>query len=337
MRADDDVFMQGEKLLNFLSRVNSKELYYIGQGGQGQRSERSKLFLSWNQNYCMGGPGMIMSQPLLQLLVSKIDHCLANLLSSHEDVEVGRCVTLATGQSCTWATEMRTLFYHRSGPADNPSLDIEPQKTSQRILNNAITFHPIKSSPNMELMRLLLQTKDRVSLLSTAQSLALKSRSKTKLKGSLTVKENLNDLAWSEEPWSLIYNKALHSVLKSRLHLKISTQLQEAIQQVLETINMNIKFRDINFAYVNEDFSFGMTYIFHLFKRSKKVKKSPKHVYVRQALLEPLVNSPVPLRKLTINQPGGHSCLLCPPYCLSPRSLIFCDICKLEVTLITLS
>ncbi len=53
------------------------------------------------------------------MFVPKIDTCLTNLLTNHEDVEIGRCVILATGHACTWAFEMQTLFYHRAGGKDD--------------------------------------------------------------------------------------------------------------------------------------------------------------------------------------------------------------------------
>ena len=50
---------------------------------------------------------MILSRPTLSALVPRIPTCLANLVTSHEDVEVGRCVSLATGRTCTWAYQMQ--------------------------------------------------------------------------------------------------------------------------------------------------------------------------------------------------------------------------------------
>ena len=39
VRADDDVFIKGEKLAKFLTSVNSSEIYYIGRAGIGIKEE----------------------------------------------------------------------------------------------------------------------------------------------------------------------------------------------------------------------------------------------------------------------------------------------------------
>lgn len=65
---------------------------YIGQAGVGNRQEFGLLNLNPGQNFCMGGPGVVFSRTALKELVTHIPHCLQHLESSHEDVEVGRCV-----------------------------------------------------------------------------------------------------------------------------------------------------------------------------------------------------------------------------------------------------
>ncbi|KAH8042536.1 hypothetical protein HPB51_023864 [Rhipicephalus microplus] len=46
------------------------------------------------------------------VLVPHISTCLKHLYSTHEDVEVGRCVRRHVGIPCTWSYEMQTIFYH---------------------------------------------------------------------------------------------------------------------------------------------------------------------------------------------------------------------------------
>jgi chondroitin sulfate synthase len=105
MRTDDDVFVRGEKLLNFISGMNRTDLHFVGQAGRGRGREEGKLSLDWNENFCMGGTGMLMSRPVLRLLAPKIETCLANLLTSHEDVEAGRSWHgTKLGNCCTAAT-----------------------------------------------------------------------------------------------------------------------------------------------------------------------------------------------------------------------------------------
>ena len=117
MRCDDDVYIRTDKLEGFLRDLDSSEELFIGQAGQGLASERGQLGLGPNDNFCMGGPGIIMSRSVLKKLAPHLEHCLRNLVSSHEDVEVGRCVRKYVGVTCTWSFEVsfdhRYLIYTR--------------------------------------------------------------------------------------------------------------------------------------------------------------------------------------------------------------------------------
>ena len=110
IRADDDVFIIGQKLETFLSSLNSSKFYSIGQGGQGREHERDKLGLAKNISYCMGGPGIILSRSILAQFAQNIEYCLANLYSLHEDTELGRCIYQFTGISCTVAAEVGIII-----------------------------------------------------------------------------------------------------------------------------------------------------------------------------------------------------------------------------------
>ena len=58
----------------------------------------------------MGGPGVIMSRSVLKKVVPHIEYCLKHLLTSHEDVEVGRCIKRFVGIPCTWSFEVRMIY-----------------------------------------------------------------------------------------------------------------------------------------------------------------------------------------------------------------------------------
>ena len=106
MRADDDVYVKGDRLSKFLYTINSSQSLFIGQAGLGNKDEFGQLSLDRDENFCMGGPGMIFSRRTLQLIAPHISYCLRNLYTTHEDVEVGRCVQRFAGVSCTWAFEV---------------------------------------------------------------------------------------------------------------------------------------------------------------------------------------------------------------------------------------
>ena len=106
MRADDDVFIKGDKMAKFLLSVNSSKPQFMGQAGLGTKEEFGLLSLSEKDNFCMGGPGIVMSRGTLKSMAPHISYCLKNLYTTHEDVEVGRCVKKFAGASCTWAFEV---------------------------------------------------------------------------------------------------------------------------------------------------------------------------------------------------------------------------------------
>ena len=107
MRADDDLYVKGEVLARFLHSINStNRALYIGQVGLGKKEKNVRLHLSKNENYCLGGPGMIFSRETLARTVPRIGFCLNNLYSKHEDVEVGRCICQSANTSCTLSYEV---------------------------------------------------------------------------------------------------------------------------------------------------------------------------------------------------------------------------------------
>lgn len=111
MRADDDVYIKSEKLESFLRSLNSSEAIFLGQTGMGARDELGKLALEPGENFCMGGPGVIMSREVLKRMVPHIRECLQEMYTTHEDVEVGRCVRRFAGVQCVWSYEVRWFHF----------------------------------------------------------------------------------------------------------------------------------------------------------------------------------------------------------------------------------
>ena len=107
MRADDDVYVKGDKMATFLHSINSSLTHFIGQAGLGTKEEINRLHLDDDMNFCMGGPGMVLSRATLSKMAPHVSYCLKNLYTTHEDVEVGRCVRKFAEIPCTWAFEVR--------------------------------------------------------------------------------------------------------------------------------------------------------------------------------------------------------------------------------------
>ena len=107
LRADDDVYIRVEQLVNFLNTIDYQKLIYMGQPGIGKPEDVERLKLYAHEHFCMGGPGVLFSVSLLTELVHHLDHCLQNVVSYNEDVEVGRCISQQLGIQCTWAYDVR--------------------------------------------------------------------------------------------------------------------------------------------------------------------------------------------------------------------------------------
>lgn len=80
-----------------------------GQAGKGNTEEFGLLSLEYDENFCMGGPGVILSRETLRRVAPHIPTCLKNLYSTHEDVEIGRCVQKYAGIPCTWNYEVKSF------------------------------------------------------------------------------------------------------------------------------------------------------------------------------------------------------------------------------------
>lgn len=108
MRADDDVYVRNDKLVRFLHSLNSSDDIYLGHAGTGAKKEIGMLNLLPGENYCMGGPGMILSRSVLRKVGPHLEHCLqtAPKVHMHEDIQLGLCIQRYAGVPCTWSYEV---------------------------------------------------------------------------------------------------------------------------------------------------------------------------------------------------------------------------------------
>merc|ERR1719347_1583234 len=112
---------------------------------------------------------MVFSWVTLSLMRPNIDACYDSMITSHEDVEVGRCVTKSSGKVCTWAYDMQTHFYHSAGGKEDKGAEVEPDSINERVIQHALTIHPLKQPQNMERMKLRLVSLKRRDLRSESQ------------------------------------------------------------------------------------------------------------------------------------------------------------------------
>lgn len=81
-------------------------LFVCLKAGLGTKEEFGQLSLKHEENFCMGGPGVILSRDTLVRVGPHINYCLRHLLTGHEDVELGRCIYQFAGVTCTWSYEV---------------------------------------------------------------------------------------------------------------------------------------------------------------------------------------------------------------------------------------
>jgi chondroitin sulfate synthase len=83
MRADDDLYVRGDRLERLLRSLDPEKAQLLGQAGLGNTAEYGQLSLGQQDNYCMGGPGVVMSRETLRAVRPHLRECLSNLLTRY--------------------------------------------------------------------------------------------------------------------------------------------------------------------------------------------------------------------------------------------------------------
>ena len=106
-----EVYVHGQQLEEFLGSLDPTNKMYIGYPASGRAKDSQRLKLLPHEQYCMGGPGVVLSQAALKALYPHLDKCLGavekhNMDSSqpqwyNEDVELGRCISRNIGVQCS--------------------------------------------------------------------------------------------------------------------------------------------------------------------------------------------------------------------------------------------
>ncbi|XP_071586492.1 chondroitin sulfate synthase 3 [Heliangelus exortis] len=313
MRADDDVYIKGEKLEEFLRSLNSSKPLYLGQTGLGNVEELGKLGLEPGENFCMGGPGMIFSREVLRRMVPHISECLQEMYTTHEDVEVGRCVRRFGGTQCVWSYEMQQLFHENYEHSRKGYI----QDLHNSKIHTAITLHPNKSPAyQYRLHNYILSHKISELRYRTIQ-LHRESALMSKLSNSEVNKEDqqlgmmpsFNNFQPHERneviEWEFLTGKFLYSMVENQppqqsLSSILRTALDDTVMQIMEMINENsrsrgrlIDFKEIQYGYRRVDPLHGVEYILDLlllYKRHRGRKVTVpvrRHTYLQQLFSKP--------------------------------------------------
>lgn len=315
MRADDDVYIRGEKLELFLRSLNSSKPLYLGQTGLGMAEELGRLALEPGENFCMGGPGMIFSREVLRRMVPHIGTCLREMYTTHEDVEVGRCVRRFGGTQCVWSYEMQQLFYENY--EHNKKGFIEELHSTK--IHNAITLHPNKKPAyqyrlhSFMLSREISRLRYR-SILLHREGLTMSQLSDTEVLwedqqlGALPTymrfqPNDRNDvIEWDFLTGRHIYSAVENKMARQSIGYSLRTALEGIIMQVMEMINENSKsrgrvidFKEVQYGYYRVDPLHGAEYILDLLLLYKKHKGRKitvpvrRHAYLQQSFSRPFV------------------------------------------------
>ena len=133
----------------------------------GTKEEFGKLALGENENFCMGGPGIIFSRETLARFTPHIKKCLKSFYTYHEDVELGRCVHRYANTSCTWSYEMQHILFNHPNKTDGYRA---ANLVSTDILR-AVSLHSIKDTRvftrvhNFAMQRQIIELEQRTMLL----------------------------------------------------------------------------------------------------------------------------------------------------------------------------
>ncbi|CAI5438270.1 unnamed protein product [Caenorhabditis angaria] len=292
LRADDDLYIRGEELAAFLRSVDSSRAHVIGQAGLGNSAEYGLLALGSTDNYCMGGPGIVMSRATLLKVSPHLESCLQHMLTSHEDVELGRCIRKHVGVACTWNYEMQKLFHN------NQSAIKESYAKNMKELKDAITLHPIKDPAVMR--KVHLRNREFKLRESRARRAALHDELSFAKKATLIrmTPNRTNDLT----PWEYINNNKILfcsdrvNCPRHTVDLSIRTEMSDIITQLFDEFNLNarqrgrvLQFQSLQYGYMRVEPTKGVDYVLDMILWFKKFRPPHRttlsvrrHAYVQQ-------------------------------------------------------
>lgn len=312
VRADDDVFIKGDRLDEFLRSINSSQPRFIGQAGVGKAEELGLLSLQATENFCMGGPGMILSRETLLRVAPHVGYCLQNLYTTHEDVEIGRCVRQFAGIQCTWAYEMQQILY-QNYKEDQGSFK---RTLKSKEVERAVTLHPVKDPDYqyrifnyLRSVNILKHRQRQVQLLREIYLVDQQLGHRTLEGGEaqrLGFTPGLNRFVPHEGddvvPWEF-FNKPVFSQFnnnpKRGMDASLSGSLDDAVMQVMDLVNRNarvrgrtIDFKEILYGYrrvnplVGTDYILDLLLIYRKHKGRKMTVQVRRHAYLQQSFMQ---------------------------------------------------
>uniref|UniRef100_A0A915MA59 Hexosyltransferase n=1 Tax=Meloidogyne javanica TaxID=6303 RepID=A0A915MA59_MELJA len=272
LRADDDLYIRSEKLANFLHLLDPSKVLLLGQAGLGNVEEYGQLSLGTNDNYCMGGPGVILSKETLRQLAPYLEQCLNSLLTTHEDVELGRCISL----------------FHNNASIANLFTNHLSASINSHTLRHLFTLHPVKNPIAMryihlrvEMIKLSELRQKRMELMEQIEEI------KGKNKKSADQQPQIINSEYSGA-------SSNHNALFSGLIPKVPT----SPENIFDEFNLNalqkgrtLNFQRVQYGYMRIQPTFGVDFVLDIALRYHRLRgplhsRAPitvrRHAYVQQ-------------------------------------------------------
>ena len=128
IRADDDMYVRTKKLTDLLDKMNPYERVYLGRAGAGRKEDLKRLELLPHERYCMGGPGVILSNGAMRGVGPHLDNCL---------------------NAGMWGIPLCTTVFttHQLSLSSSLSLSLSPSSLSTSLIHTSLT-HSLTPSHN---------------------------------------------------------------------------------------------------------------------------------------------------------------------------------------------
>ncbi|GMT28657.1 hypothetical protein PFISCL1PPCAC_19954 [Pristionchus fissidentatus] len=292
VRADDDLYIKGNELERLLRGLDPSRSHALGQAGLGNTAEYGLLALGVSDNYCMGGPGVVLSRESLRKVSPHLQACLEHLLTGHEDVELGRCIRKHVGVACTWNYEMQALFHN------NQSTSTKAYSGSLDEVKSAITLHPIKEPSIMRRVHSYV----RISHLNNLREKRAQLLSETSSSPSISLQRNwpssLQDMSVFDliDTNRIIFCSDGVNCPRHTLEQRIRGEMGRVVTTLFDGFNENarqrgrvLQFQNLQYGYLRVIPKYGVDYIMDMILWFKKFRPPHRttlsvrrHAYVQQ-------------------------------------------------------
>ncbi|PIO68905.1 chondroitin N-acetylgalactosaminyltransferase, partial [Teladorsagia circumcincta] len=226
-----------------------------------------------------------------RLLSPHLESCLQHLLTTHEDVELGRCIRRHVGVACTWNYEMQKLFHNNQTTSRAYTGDLSEVRA-------AITVHPIKDPAVMR----RVHAHDRAFHLQALRARRVSLHTERSDVQQPTLIRIMPNSSRDLTPWDYINNNKILfcadrvNCPRHTVDLSIRTEMGDIVTQLFEEFNSNarqrgrvLQFQSLQYGYMRVEPRYGVDYVLDMILWFKKFRPPHRttlsvrrHAYVQQ-------------------------------------------------------